>query len=234
MSAIDELNDNCFVITSDFFVEVCQEIEDAVGRKPTLDELCELLTWGLRSISSDILHDIDIGDVLQITATRRKHRVKRLAVGDVVAVPAGNGQWYLGVYLTTNRFGDAFGFFRGTWPLRPFQPEDTPEPLLPVVYSGNDAIKDGRWKVIGNDPQLLACFPAKPEIYHMKKYHLDDDLIGPFGSAENDDDELRAIDEDEARAVGLLDDSYQTGWLEERVPVCLETMNRRWEALHKG
>ena len=72
MSLIDELNDNCFVLTTGFFAEICQEIENEAGRKPTLDELCELLTWGLWGVSSEILEDIDVADVLQIVAKRRK------------------------------------------------------------------------------------------------------------------------------------------------------------------
>ena len=159
--------------------------------------------------------------------------MKRLEIGDLIAVPAKNGQWYIGVYLAKNRFGEAYGFFRGTWPLRPFRAEDSPEPLLPVVYSGNRAIKEGIWKIIGNAPQFLTYFPAKPEYYHNKKFHKDNDAIGPFGSAEDEDGELRTLDEHEARAVGLLDDSYQTTTLGEYIPACLETMNTRYETLSK-
>ena len=79
--------------------------------------------------------------------------------------------------------------------------------------------------MIGNCPELLKFFPEKPEYYHNKKDHPDDDSIGPFGSAENEDDELRAIDEEEAREVGLLDGSYPTTTLDEAIPEFLCALN---------
>lgn len=224
MSIISELNDNCFVITTEFFVDLCKEVEQEAGRKPTLDELCELLTWGLKGINTEILSDVNINSVESIIAKCRKKK-RRVSVGDLVAVPADNGQWYLGVYIATNRFGCAYGFFKGTWPLRPIDSNHEPLPLLPIVNSGTNAIIEGKWKIIGNSPSLLKLFPSELEIYHYKKDHPDNASIGPFGSAEKVDGQLREIDENEGKTVGLHSGIYRPTVIEDLVSNYLKQLN---------
>jgi hypothetical protein len=83
------------------------------------------------------------------------------------------------------------------------------------IYSGGRFVANGRWRRVGYFPELLGSFPTEPEIYHSKKNFPTDDRIGPYGSAENARDELRAITKKEAEDVGLLTGQYRQGMLED-------------------
>lgn len=72
-------------------------------------------------------------DVLAIEPTQRPGKKLRCKPGDVVAVPAGSDAWFLGVVLTRNRFGTAFGFVRGRYPARPLPGGERLEALGPPI-----------------------------------------------------------------------------------------------------
>jgi len=47
MVDVSSLNDNCFVVATAAIVDVCDAVKDETGSLPTLENLCEILTWGL-------------------------------------------------------------------------------------------------------------------------------------------------------------------------------------------
>jgi hypothetical protein len=38
MSAVADLNDNCFSLATGFVADLCREFEEEIGEKPTIDE----------------------------------------------------------------------------------------------------------------------------------------------------------------------------------------------------
>lgn len=215
MSVIDDIDDHGFVLATELIVELCQEVEKLAGQKPTIDDLCELLTWGLRGCSLDLLADVNTSNVLRIEAKLKKRGKITLKPGDIVAIPAKDGGWHLVVFITKNRFGFAYGILLGRHALKPPSPQWQPEALAHPIYSGQRAVASGRWQVVGNNPDLLALFPSDPPIYHSKMSWPNEDQIGPFGSAESASDRLRPISKQEAKEVGLLTGEYRCVLMED-------------------
>jgi len=74
----------------------CREISDAVaeelGRRPSLNELCQVLVWGLREAGEDVISDVHPGRIEALTIQLRKAKTERIKPGDVVAVPGSEGK----------------------------------------------------------------------------------------------------------------------------------------------
>jgi hypothetical protein len=228
MTDLSNLGDDCFILASHAISEIAHAAEKELGRRATLEELCELLAWGFRSCSDDVLADVNPGRVERVKCKLLPANREFLSPGDVVAIPSGDGKCYLGVYITRNRFGCAFGFFRGAWPCRPIRGCGVAklDPLPPPIYTTMHSLWDGTWQLVGHVPELLARFSDEPELYHSKKDNPKNDAIGPFGAAEAPSGGLRLIDADEAARVGLLDGSYRQTVLHKNVGRTLGVRNR--------
>ncbi|MGN6371236.1 MAG: hypothetical protein ACTHN5_23520 [Phycisphaerae bacterium] len=220
-----DISDNAIANAAHNFRELCTLLEEDLGRRPTLDELFELLLWGLRESGSDLLSDVDPGRIKEISYRLRPARIQRVNPGDIVAVPAPNGKYYFGVFITKNRFGHAFGFYRGVWSLRDFKKTKNMRPCGHPIYTGLHALWDGTWQLVGHSPDCLKDFDLDPEIYHAKRHHKDNDAIGEFGAGERANNDLRQLDADEAARLGLLDGSYRQGFLATMVPALLDKWN---------
>ena len=150
-------------------------------------------------------------------ATRSRRKRAGPTPGMVFAVPRPGGGFYLLVHLASNRFGEAFGL-TAAWKPDPVLPDDwRPHPRRAFVYTGSLFVARGRWRHVGDRPDLLAAFPAAPEIYHRKADHPDNPAIGPHGSAETADEQLRSLGGDEYRASPLVANEYRQVMLEEEV-----------------
>jgi hypothetical protein len=242
MSRTRELNDNCFVLAHELVVDLCRAFEEEINDKPTTAELCELLYWGLRSSSPDILKDINVENLVElrpIVSRRRKIRPKR---GDLIAIPANEDSVFLVLYLGLfGHFGHAFGILQGSHKRKPPSPKWEPQPIGRPFFTGLEYIASGRWSIIAQHPEWLTLFPVEPEYYHSKSDFLDDEKIGPFGSAETasgyegqkdrpdivdyssatETCVLRHLSEKEAREIGLLGNDFFQSGLEEEVEAFL-------------
>lgn len=235
MSVVANLDDHCFVLATTLVAELCSEVERTGGEKPTITDLCELLTWGLRSCSLDLLADVNVQNITGLRPKLKKRGKVILQPGDVVTIPSQQrGKYRLAVYITKNRFGYAFGVVRGEHPARPLPPTWEPKILPHPFYTGYDCIASGRWHVVGRDAHLLSLFPKHPESYHYKEDWPEDDSIGPFGSAESPRGQLRTIDKQEAELVGLTTREYSHGmsgqafeWFIETRLASFQTRKRR-------
>lgn len=137
--------------------------------------------------------------------------------GTILGIPREEGGYYPVIYITSNRFGDAFGLFDG-FVQEPHIPSTwSPTPILRPVYSGTSLIEAGRWVRLGHRADLLKLFPNAPEIYHAKVHHPANPKIGPYGSAETPTEELRQLTETEANEIGLTNNSYRQVRLEEEL-----------------
>ncbi|MFC4556423.1 hypothetical protein [Georgenia faecalis] len=200
-SRAGDLGDAPVVDAGDLLGRLAARLRDSEGR-PTLEDLATLVGQGLRGLPPGTLADVDPGDVTSVTV-RTVTAPQRAAVGDVVAIPATDGTYHLGVVLDRNVFGTALGLFRGTHAPRP------PAPGAPAaahaVYTDDEAVADGHWRVVGHDENLIVGFPDAPEVLHRPGAPG----VGPYGAAERPDGALRDLGEDEARERGVLAPDFQ-------------------------
>jgi hypothetical protein len=223
MALVDEMDDHLYVLAAHCVGELCAETERLTGQKLTIAELCSLLVSGINSCG-DGLADANGENVVSLQPKLKKSGKVTIRAGDVVAIPAAQkDHFHWAVYITSNRFGHAFGVLRGTHPRRPLptDPVWRPDVLPHPIYTTLHSVADGRWSVTGHAPHLLSLFAAQPEIYHPKRYHLNDPRIGAFGAAESPTGELRNLTEQEARDLGVLSGEYEVAVVPDRVETML-------------
>lgn len=213
---ISSLNDSCFVHAGESLRALCQMIEAESGVKPSLNDLCEILAVSLRSCSGDLLSDVDVQAVEKLTPKVAPHKKVSLKPGDVLVVPREKGGYYFVIYITSNRFGEAFGIFEGHRQVPYVSSRWELVPARFPVYTGKSLVVSGRWRRIDHREDLLELFPKSPEIYHSKSDHPSDDQIGPYGSGETATEELRQLTEAEAKQIGLIQGTYRQVMLEEQ------------------
>jgi hypothetical protein len=244
-SRTGDLNDNCFSLATELIVELCRAFEEEVGDKPTIAELCELLYWGIRSSAPDILKDINVENLLELSPKlyrRKKLRPKR---GDVIAIPASKDSVFLVLYLGMfAQFGHAFGVLRGRHKRKPPSARWQPQAVARPFFSGLESIASGRWSIIAHRPDWLTLFPNEPEYYHSKRDFPHNERIGPYGSAETASDYegqrdrhdvvdyssageryvLRHLSKKEAQEIGLLENGFFQCGLEEQAEAYLKKL----------
>lgn len=214
-SAVAELNDAVFVAASDFLSQLTDAFKSDTGHPPTLSDLCDLLVEGLHQCGEQLLSDVAPAQVTGVRPEVRKRKRITPKIGDVVAIPAKNGEYFIAVVLTKNVFGTAFGFFEGTSAIKPVSKNSHP-PIKPhPVYSDDERIAGGSWKIIGHDEDLLTLFPPEPEVYHYQHEDDPDPLVGPYGSGETASGLLRALTKEEAAELGLLTGEYRQTYMSE-------------------
>lgn len=149
-------------------------------------------------------------------------KTPRLKAGDVLAIPRKRGGDYFVVYITSNRFGDAFGILKEFGELSDLPLDWSPHPFGTPVYSGKASVANGRWRRLGRREDLLKLFSQSPPIYHRKADNLSNQLIGSHGSAESPSGSLRDLTELEADQIGLTKGTYRQIMLEEELERYLE------------
>jgi hypothetical protein len=199
---VDDANDAAFTEAADLVADLAADLASDRGRAPTLNQLLDALSSGLSAF-----------DVSKLEADTGTTKGKRPSEGDVVAIPIGGGRHRLAVMLERNRFGVAFGLFKGEHPLTPSLPAGL-EPERHPVHTDDDAVRSGRWAVIGHDDGLRSKF-SRPEIFHEPD--PDDHEIGEYGSGETEDGRLRDLDKQEAEELGVLSGDFDQVFLSEEL-----------------
>jgi hypothetical protein len=216
--SVSDLNDATFVVAGDLVADLADGFKRDAGHAPTLNELCGLLVEAAHQCDAGLLADISPADIAGVKAEVNKKRKIKAEVGDIVAVPLENGEYLMGVILAKNNYGVAYGFFEGASKVpRPFSVNSHPPTMPHPVYSSDELVANGRWKIVGHDEALLSLFPAEPEIYHrqqvipgMPDYGKD---IGPYGSGRTASGRMRDVTKEEAEELGLLDGTYRQTYL---------------------
>lgn len=129
---------------------------------------------------------------------------KNPKAGAVVGVPLGNGKLGAIIYLSSSRFGDAYGLMRGAWSEEQIQAGDwNPSVFRSPLFTSNKMLRDAKWPALASRPDLVDRFDP-PEWLH----HPDEAPIGishgKFGLAENAEGDTRELSEEEARNRFLL------------------------------
>lgn len=215
---VGDLNDNVFVLASDFMSDLASAIKSDLGKTPTLDEFSNILLAGLMESDENLLLDVNFKKkISEIKFKFNKGKKISVQPGDIVAIPAKNGNFFLACIVAKNSFGTAYGFFQGTFTLRPNPLGEHPNICKYPIYSGDDFIASGRWKIIGRDESILSSFPDEPEIYHANQIIDIGIHIGKYGSGETASGVMRDLTKEEAEEIGLLSNDYQQVYLEEEL-----------------
>ncbi|EWT01043.1 hypothetical protein N865_11865 [Intrasporangium oryzae NRRL B-24470] len=220
-SAVGELDDAVFVDASDLLSLLARDGERRDDGIADPNELSSRLTAALQRWGG-ALADVGAGSVTSLTVD--VPRARRPKVGDVLAIPASSGGYHLASVLARNRFGTALGVVEGTVPVPRVigsLPVPAPARRLPV-YTDDRLVVSGAWTVVGHDEALLALFPSDPEIYHSPEPAWPGVDLGEFGAAETASGEMRLLGVEEARAIGLLDGSYQQSFMPEELERLLD------------
>ncbi|MGI5176093.1 hypothetical protein ACQEVZ_07180 [Dactylosporangium sp. CA-152071] len=157
---------------------------------------------------------VEISEVLRempaqsVTGVGRNTRLKlqgpsahrRPQPGDVVSIPSGKGGYRLAVVVARNRFGIAYGLFKGRHAIPRIPGNDHAIYPLPV-YSDDRSVTNGTWKILGTRESLLQRFPRDPVIYHFK------------GPAESPDGTLRELSEEEVVLTELAKSYYNQAYM---------------------
>jgi hypothetical protein len=213
-SAVAELNDATFVAATNAFMSMIEIIREATAQPPALKDLLRLLPEGLGR-SDNLLADIDSRKITKVQAEFKDMKKTVVKPGDIIAIPAKNDEYFRAVVLGKNRFGVAYGLFKGTGKDTPISKDSHPPVNPHPIYSDDKSIVDGRWKIIGHDEGLLSLFPSDPEIYHYQHEDDPDPEIGPYGSGETASGRLRALSKKEADELGLTSEEYRQAYMSE-------------------
>jgi hypothetical protein len=208
-SRVPELNDHLFEDARGYNTTLARRLNAASGAPVTPQQFASALLQVLRT-GKIVPADVKGEDIRKITAEVPKKRAAKPKVGDVVGIPAKEG-YRLGVVLAQDRFGTALGLFDGTSAQGRLDAALRRSPRKHPVYTDDGQVKNGAWKVLDHDESLLSLFPAEPAIYHRPGAWPGIDT-GEHGAAETADGTLRMIGPDEAREVGLQDDSYRQAY----------------------
>lgn len=232
VSRVNELNDNSFALATEAAVELCMAFEEELGVKPSSREFAELLTWGIKGCSAEIFSDGYAADVSEVVVKFRRRKSGKLKRGDVVAIPSNRkNRFHHVVYLGGfGHFGDAFGIFKGCYPLRRMRAGLDREVYPCHKFVGIESVRSGRWKILENDVNLLGLFSPNPEYFHSKRYHPDNPEVGEFGSAESLSEDgrssrIRKISSEESQTIGLNEADFEMVYLEEAFEVYLNSLN---------
>lgn len=216
LQSVSDLNDNTFVVAGDFLSSLSNIMKADLGAAPTWKQFSDTLISGLNQCDDHLLSDINPAHIAGIKARISKRSKTISKPGDIVAIPAANGKYFIACVLVKNRIGTAYGLFKGTSKIKPVSISSHPEPEPYPVYSGNLFVENGRWRIIGHDPGLLSLFPSDPEIFHAPQKISSGVKIGPYGAAEAiSSGQLRQLSKTEAEAIGLLNGQYRQTYLEE-------------------
>ena len=199
MEAVSELADNPFVLGG----EVLACLRRAREGNLTVDSLAEDLTDALRALDRRMLNGEDPEEIDQVRVEVRNPAAvaKR---GDLVAIPAGAGRWAFAVVLAHNPFGIAWGLFEGRHRLKAYSVMHHPPTHRYSVYTADDPVALGKWRVVWNHEGLLGLFPTDPE-----RYRVD---AAERNVAESPSGRVRPLSTREANEVGLTDGSYRPVW----------------------
>lgn len=222
---IDDLNDSTFVAAADLLAFLIENVHATNEGTVSLPILVSCTASAVQAANLT-LEDVSSSAVESMTIAAGRQK-KRPAHGDIVAIPARTGGYHLAVVVGRDRFGTAFGLLRGTFN-PPRIPKVTSRALRrKPIYSDDQLIATGVWKVVGHDEELISSFSA-PEIYHRPDMQIPGVNLGEFGAAETPLGELRLIGRDEAQEIGLLDGRYRQTYLSEYLQDLLDNDAIAW------
>jgi hypothetical protein len=202
-SLVAELNDAAFVAAANLVGELERSTGLEFEKSADAERILEIVVEALRRCGDDVLSSVPRSAIRGVAVMAKGPSPKP---GDIVAIPASGEKHHLAVVLENDRFGVAYGLFKGATDSTSVSKKSHPPVNRRPVYSGEEPIASGRWEIVGHDEALRDLFDDA-EIFH--KPDPDDDELGQYGAAEKADESLRKLTKKEADEVGLLDGGYR-------------------------
>jgi len=219
-SFVGDVGDSVFEDARYLLEMLAASIAGPERQEPSPAQLASALSRVLKE-SPGVLHDVRGGE--RVTVKASKGPVKPVA-GDVLAIPAREGGYHLAVVVARNQIGTALGIFRGKFAEPVYRREDMlPGRRIPV-YTDDELLREGKWRIVGHDDALRAQFPSDPEIYHAPGLNIPGIDYGEYGLAETAAGNTRFVGPDEAGEVGLLDHSYRQVQMSEDLQELLDSL----------
>lgn len=219
-SRVGGLNDAAFIEAAALLTMMGEDLARA-GSGASTDDICEYLLVVIKQagITFDDVRPADIGRLGVVGPTRGV----RATIGDVIAIPSRQGDFHFASVLVKNRVGTGLGVWRERRRVPALDKSVIPSASR-VVFTDEVAIRSGAWPVVGHDEAARSLFPDDPETYYYPStvHYPGVPRIGEFGSAERSDGTLRDVSRDEAQRVGLLDGTYERGYLSDYLPDVLD------------
>jgi hypothetical protein len=202
-SRVSGLNDAPFAEAVEGLTSICQEACDELGSPLTLAELLEIVVEGVRGVRPELLQMPPDQLLVGFRPILTKSTGKLVwQVGDICAIPRKAGGYCLGVFLENRRqIGPMFGFFAHVFS-SPRPRRLATHPVLPhawpmiLLAEGNAVVRR-----VGNDPSLVARFPANREIFCEPD---DSTNSKEYGYAVSSSDAIRQLTKQEADEIGLF------------------------------
>jgi Immunity protein 26 len=148
-------DDQRYDIGYTFLRELSQVYVDHLGRRPTLEELAELLKVQLAVSGRQLVAGLETRAVTRVDIrTKRAPREQEFAAGDVFAVPLGDGRVAFGRVMRVDKAsGLLIEFFRYTAPTLEYDEAIAASGrLFHPVHSGAGPFRECRWTIVGSDP----------------------------------------------------------------------------------
>ncbi|MFF3034788.1 hypothetical protein ACFVS7_27740 [Streptomyces rubiginosohelvolus] len=219
-SRVGDLNDSAFVDASSFLSLLAEQAAARTGELVSPAVLAADIAAVLKT-SGTRFADIEAYDVATLKADVPKRKLKPQP-GDVLAIPAAAGGYRLAAVVDRNRFGTALGLLHGTVAFPRLGSETSFVLRRHCFHTDDEQVAAGVWKIVGRDDGLRELFPCPSEIYHGVDLEWPGVDLGAFGAAESAEGQLRLLDENEAREVGLLDGSYRQSYMSEHLQQVLD------------
>jgi hypothetical protein len=154
------LGDEPLDLTYEFLKQLADVYQEGCERKPTLEEVRNLLELVLFSSGEEHISDLDERDVTGITIkTAKKRKSQSFKQGDVLAIPIEGGRFAFGrLMLVSKPRGLLLEVFREISERKVFRPSILasgrmfhPVRFLPTLPDATNAIKSWRWIVVASD-----------------------------------------------------------------------------------
>ncbi|WP_158634427.1 hypothetical protein [Amycolatopsis sp. WAC 01375] len=209
---VASLNDNTFAEAGAFLTLLMDQ--HTAGGTPTMstgdlaNRVLEVLQASERAFA-----DITAENIHALTMPKAKKSF-RSKTGDVIAIAAEPRGYHLAVVLGNDRMGLAIGLLEGVFS-RPAVGDVRRHRARHIpIHTGTRLIRDGTWKIVGNHPDLLELFPDPPDLY-WNAVTASGHRFGEHGGAGPLEGPFRLLGEAEAKAVGLVDGTYCSSYMDE-------------------
>ena len=206
MDHLGDLNDNCFTASAEAIARLSKEMNQGKGSKVKVLNLLESIVQILKTNPTGYFEDFNQKDIEKIDVLISKQKKIRPKKGDVIAIPLSANLFAACIFITKTSFGSALGIFNKKYHrIIPNELKDAPVLNFPI-FTTDSSIETGDWKILFNDPGLLAHFPENPERYHSP---LLTEQAKPYGLAETSDGQLRKLSRQESESIGISEAGFE-------------------------
>ena len=214
LDQLGELNDNCFVTTSDFISALIKENLQSDDYEITIKSVFHLIIIALHKFDTTPFEDYDKLEIQKVDikfVSKKKIRIKQ---GDVITIPLSDTTFAIAIMIEKTSFGTGYGIFNKRYSSFSFKQLVSDEVLKYQLFTVDTPVQEGVWKIMFNDKNLLNRFPKTLEKFHSPLLF---DSAKPYGLGETSDGTLRKLSKEEAEEIGILSKDFDQVLLPEEL-----------------